>query len=44
MTPEQVADAVSVVRDRTEFCVPDDLYDELRWIAEHMPRAPGPAN
>jgi hypothetical protein len=37
MTPEQVAESFDTVRDLTEFSVPENLYDELHYIAEHMP-------
>jgi hypothetical protein len=43
MTPEQVEASVDAACDLEEFSVPESLYDECRFIAEHLPGAPDSA-
>ena len=44
MTPEQVEANLAVSCDLGEFSIPESLYDECRYIAEHLPKSGGEAS
>ena len=39
MTPEQVEANLAASCDLGEFSIPESLYDECRYIAEHLPKS-----